>query len=63
MKKIPKYLYGYKIYVDYGHGWEYECFELTHKELNDQLKCYRINCPYPIKWAKGRETNPDYTEA
>lgn len=25
--KPNKYLYGWKLYVNYGRGWEYETFE------------------------------------
>jgi len=53
-----KYIYGWKIYVNYGQGWEYELFETTWKETKARLKEYRENCPqYPIKQAYGRELN------
>ena len=58
--KINKYLYGYKIYVDYGYGYEYECYELTRQNMKNQVKCYRENCKYPVKVTGGREINPDY---
>ena len=60
MKKINKYLYGWKIYVDYGQGWEYVCFEDTYKGMKENSKAYRENCPYPVKVTKGREPNPSY---
>lgn len=56
MKK-NKYTYGFKIYVNYGYGWEYETFELTWKELRAQVKCYRENCPYPLKYTRARLLN------
>lgn len=59
--KNNKYLHGWKIYVNYGNGWEYETFELTRKELRENVKAYRENCPYPIRVTRGREVNPDYT--
>ena len=58
--KTNKYLYGWKILVNYGAGWEYECFELTWKDTRNNLKAYREACNYPVKAVKGRETNPDY---
>jgi len=59
-KNNNKFLYGWKIYVNYGSGWEYECFELTRKELKENVNAYRENCPYPVKVTRGRELNPDY---
>jgi hypothetical protein len=60
--KNNKWLYGYKILVNYGygHGWEYECFELTRKEAIEQLRCYRANCSYPVRMVAARESNPAY---
>lgn len=58
--RINKYLYGYKIYVNYGYGYEYECFELTRQEMKNQVKCYKENCNYPLKVTYARELNPDY---
>ena len=29
MAHINKFLYGWKFYVNYGQGWEYEIFEVT----------------------------------
>lgn len=58
--KNNKYLYGYKILVNYGHGWEYECFELTWKEAKENLRAYRESCCYPVKVVKGRENNLYY---
>lgn len=57
MKKQNKYLYGWKIYVNYGQGWEYECFELTRKEMKENAKAYLKNCSYPVKITRGRELN------
>lgn len=56
MKK-NKYLYGFKLYVDYGRGWEYETFEGTVKGYKENKKAYRENCNYPQKWTRGRELN------
>lgn len=60
-KKPTKYLYGWKLYVNYGGGWEYELFEETFAGMRENRKAYRENCPqYPQKWVSGREANPDY---
>jgi len=62
--RINKYLYGWKLYVDYGQGWEYETFEETRAGMLENRKAYRENCPqYPQKWSRGRESNPALYEA
>lgn len=57
MKTKNKYIYGYKLFVNYGNGWEYETWENTLKEAKAQAKCYRENCSYPVKIGKSRELN------
>jgi hypothetical protein len=59
-KKPNKYLYGWKLYVNYGQGWEYETFEETFKGYRENRKEYRENCSYPQRWSMGRELNPDF---
>ena len=60
--KTNKWLYGFRIYVHYGQGWEYEIFETSLTEARARVKEYRVNCPeYPVKMSRGRESNPDYT--
>lgn len=59
-KKPTKYLYGWKLWVNYGDGWEYEQFESTYKGYQENRRLYAENCPYPTKWRQGRELNPDY---
>lgn len=59
--KVNKYIYGWKLLVNYGQGYEYEVFEETYKEARARLKEYRENCPqYPAKLTQGRELNPEY---
>lgn len=55
-----KYLYGYKFYVNYGQGWEYETFEATYRDAKAQRATYAVNCPqYPTKIGSlTREINP-----
>lgn len=63
MKKPTKYIYGFKLFVNYGQGWEYEIFEESRKEILTRVKEYRENCPqYPVKFSKGREPNPEYIQ-
>jgi hypothetical protein len=60
MTTVNKYLYGWKLYVDYGSGWEYETFETTVAGFRENKKVYRENCQYPQKWSRGRELNPEW---
>ncbi len=60
MPKVNKYLYGWKFYLNYGQGWEYELFEDTLAGMRENRKAYRENCSYPLKITRGREINPDY---
>jgi len=61
-KKINKFLYGWKLYIDYGQGWEYETFEDKYKNFKENKRLYRENCHYPQRWSKGREINPAYIQ-
>lgn len=45
----------WRFYVNYGHGWEHECTELTRAEMQANRKAYRENCPYPLRIKFGRE--------
>jgi hypothetical protein len=60
--KNNKYLYGWALYVNYGfgHGWEYEVFEESYKEIKQRKREYLANCNYPVKISQKRELNPDY---
>lgn len=60
MTRRTKYVYGWKISVNYGQGYEYECFELTFKEARARAREYRANAPqYPVRITRGRELNTD----
>lgn len=62
-KKVNKFLYGWKLYVDYGDGWgEYEVFEGTYTGYMENKRAYANNCSYPQKWTKGRVPNPKYQD-
>ena len=53
----------WRLYVDYGQGWEHELDEFTLDEARQPRKEYRENCPqYPIKIVKGRERIKDDDE-
>lgn len=58
--RVNKWLYGWKLYVNYGAGWQYEVFEATFKGMRENRKAYRENCLYPQKWTRGKEENPEY---
>ena len=46
----------WRLYVDYGCGWEYELDEYSRAEIRQRQKEYRENCPqYPTKVVKSRE--------
>jgi hypothetical protein len=57
MDTANKWLYGWKLYVNYGSGWEYETFEYTRWGYKINAKAYKLNCNYPQKWVTGRELN------
>jgi hypothetical protein len=63
MKKVNKFLYGWKLYVNYGQGFEYEIFEESRKAFLENKRLYLENCSYPQKWSRGRETNPAWKGA
>ena len=56
-KKKNKYLYGWKLYVNYGAGWEYETFNESFRDAKAEKKLYLENCNYPVKISQGRELN------
>jgi hypothetical protein len=60
MKRINKYLYGWKLYVNYGGGWEYETFQETRAGYIENRKAYKENCLYPQRWSRGRELNNQF---
>jgi len=61
--KTNKYLYGWKLWVNYGYSWEYEIFEETWEGKQENHRLYMENCTYPTKWTYTREVNPEYKEA
>ena len=56
MKK-NKYIYGWKLYVNYGQGWEYEIFEDNYKDMRENKRLYQENYNYPQKWTQARILN------
>ena len=63
MSYIRKTRDEYRLYVDYGQGWEHELSEDTRKEIREQVKVYQENCPqYPTKWNKVRVKIDDNKE-
>jgi hypothetical protein len=63
MKKNNKYLYGYNISSNYGHGWEVECFEDTKDEARQRLKEYEENTLYPVRMTRSRDVNPEWKQS
>ena len=46
----------WRIYVDYGQGWEYEGADYSRAAARQTQRVYAQNCPqYPVKIVKGRE--------
>lgn len=60
MKTPNKYNYGWKLYVNYGKGWEFETFELTRKGMKENKRSYLESCRYPQKWVYGRVKNDQF---
>jgi len=58
--RIPKYIYGWKLSVNYGQGFEYETFEDTKEAYKENKRLYSENCHYPQRWTRGKELNPNY---
>ena len=58
--RTSKYLYVFVIQSDfgYGHGWEDECVEDTWRDCRDNLRLYRENSPYPVRYIQRRIPNP-----
>jgi hypothetical protein len=50
---------GWKLFVNYGQGWEYEIFESTFKGMLENKRVYEENCSYPQRWKRGYE---EYSE-
>lgn len=50
----------WRLWVDYGQGYELELEEFTRAEAQQRLKEYRENCPqYPARIVMGRERIED----
>lgn len=49
----------WRLYVNYGQGWEHEVTEYVCAAAREQLRCYRKNCSYPAKLVSGREMVAD----
>jgi len=59
-RHVNKWIYGWKLYVHYGQGWEYECFEHTRKGYLENKRAYLRDCKHPQRWSRGRELNPEW---
>lgn len=56
MPYVRKTVDVYRLFVNYGQGWEHEVTEFTHSAIRERVREYRENCPqYPVKWRSGRD--------
>jgi hypothetical protein len=39
----------WRLWVNYGQGWEHECSEDSWRAAREQAKTYRANVAYPVK--------------
>lgn len=46
----------WRLYVNYGQGWEHEVTNYSRAESNEDSRAYCENQPYPIKIVRGRES-------
>lgn len=45
----------YRLFVNYGQGWEHETTESDPRAIVTRVKEYRANAPeYPVKWTRVR---------
>lgn len=50
MAYVRKTVDCWRLFVNYGQGWEYEGADYSKQEARQTLKSYRENCPqYPAK--------------
>lgn len=52
----------WRIYVNYGQGWEHECTEMTREAMKENRRAYRENCAWPVKVVRGREKVKEVVE-
>ena len=56
MAYVRKTVDVWRLFVNYGQGWEYEGTDCSRQEAQQTLKSYRENCPqYPARIVFGRE--------
>lgn len=54
----------WRLYLNYGQGWEEVCAESTRAGIIQRRNEYRDNCPeYPRRWCKVRIPTDAYTNA
>lgn len=58
-KYVRKTTDEYRIWVKYGQGWEHDTTELTLKLVLEQMKCYRADCKFPVKWTGPHRVKKD----
>lgn len=60
MKRVNKYEYVWKIWTNYGHGWQDECWEDSHQAAKQTVREYRENTNCAIRVTKARVLNPEW---
>ena len=45
----------WRLFINYGQGWEHETTETTIAAYRENRWAYRENCAYPQRWKSGRE--------
>ena len=56
MAYVRKTVDCWRLFVNYGQGWEYEGTDYSLREARQTLKSHRENCPqYPARIVFGRE--------
>lgn len=45
----------WKMFCNYGQGWEHELTEYSREEIKNRINEYRENCHYPMTVKKCRE--------
>lgn len=54
----------YRLFVDYGQGWEHEVSEDTYREIRARWREYRENAPqYPVKYTGPHRVKIENDEA
>lgn len=59
MAYVRKTVDTWELWTNYGQGWEHEVTELSWKEMREQKRTYRENCPGVVLRVKKRRERKD----